>query len=218
MDFSHFLHSSIPQTEKLVQFGFKQRDNEFVLEKEISREFYVKIFISPSKITAQVFESETDEKYVLLDVQSAKGAFVGAMREQIRMLMKQIQDECFICEDLKERYVQWIAAELGVTGDYPWEDDDTSAVFRCQNGKWFALVMHIKFKNLGFESEEPVWAVNLKADAEKILEITDKKSVFPAWHMNKKYWITVVLTSVTDFEKLKALTLRSKELVEKKKK
>lgn len=215
MDFSHLLHSSIPQKEKLIQYGFSQNGEDFVLKQNLSEEFYAIVKISPSKITAQVFEVETDEKYALLDVQSATGAFVGALREQVAEHVKKIHESCFTCADLKEQYVQWMKDELGVTGDYPWEDDNTSAVYRCQNGKWFALVMRIKFKNLGFESDEPVWAVNLKADADMIPEITDKKSVFPAWHMNKKYWITVILTAVTDFEKLKKLTLQSKELVEK---
>ena len=75
--------------------------------------------------------------------------------------------------------------------------------------------MNIKFKNLGFESEEPVWAVNLKA--ENVDSIADKKTVFPAYHMNKKYWITVLLTSVTDFDLLCSLTEKSYNLVKKKK-
>ena len=77
--------------------------------------------------------------------------------------------------------------------------------------------MKIKFKNLGFASEEGVWAVNLKADSEQIPQLVDQKSIFPAYHMNKKYWITILLTAVTDFEKLCDLTCQSYALVEKKK-
>ena len=73
--------------------------------------------------------------------------------------------------------------------------------------------MQIKFKNLGFESDEPVWVVNLKA--ENVEAISDKKSIFPAYHMNKKYWITVLLTAVTDFENLCELTKKSFALVQK---
>ncbi len=35
--------------------------------------------------------------------------------------------------------------------------------------------MKIKFKNLGFANEEPVWAVNLKADPEQIPQLVDQK-------------------------------------------
>ena len=73
--------------------------------------------------------------------------------------------------------------------------------------------MRIGFKKLGIESDEPVWVVNLKADAEKIPELVDSNTIFPAWHMNKKYWITVILTTITDFNQLCKLTERSFELV-----
>lgn len=216
MDFSHILHSSIPQNEKLIKYGFEKTAEGYSLKKDINDEFYAVIAISDNHLSAEAFEIETDEKYVLLDVQSAQGAFVGGLREQIRNLIDDIKDNCFISNDLKKLYVEWLEQEVGVKGDYPWEDDNSSAVYRCKNNKWFGLIMHIKFKNLGFESDAPVWAVNLKADKDKIPELVDNKSIFPAWHMNKKYWITIILTAVTDFEKLKELTLRSKALVEKK--
>lgn len=216
MDFSHYLLSSLPLKERLLSFGFIESDNLLLLKRALNEDFYVLISISSSEFSAFVFETSTDEKYDLFDVPSAKGAFVGKIREQVSLLVRKIHNSCFQSSDLKSPYVEWIKNHLGIEGDYPWEDDSSSAVYRCKNGKWFALVMRIKFKNLGFSSDEPVWVVNLKTDAEKIPELVDKKSIFPAWHMNKKYWITVILTPLTDFEKLKVLTLRSKELVESK--
>ena len=75
-------------------------------------------------------------------------------------------------------------------------------------------MMKIKYKQLGVGSgDENVWVVNLKHDADDIPDVVDRHSIFPAWHMSKKHWITVLLTAVTDFEKLCELTLRSFELV-----
>ena len=56
----------------------------------------------------------------------------------------------------------------------------------------------------------------MKAAQDEIPNLIDKKSIFPAWHMNKKHWITVLLTAATDFEKLCELTQKSFELVSKK--
>ena len=216
MNFNHLLLTSIPQTEKLVAYGFEQKDDRFVLKKNLNAEFYAVVSFSKNELNAEVFETETGEKYFLIDVKTAHGTFVNSLRGMVTDLMNQIASACFTNADVKSQYVDFLENELATKGDYPWEGDITSAVYRCKNQKWFALVMKIKFKNLGFESEEPVWAVNLKTDAEKISDLVDRKSIFPAYHMNKKYWITVVLTSVTDFEKLKQLTLRSRELVENK--
>ena len=78
--------------------------------------------------------------------------------------------------------------------------------------------MKIKYRQIGLASDEEVFVVNLKAESDVIPEIIDRKSIFPAWHMNKKHWITVLLTAATDFEKLCALTEQSHNQVEKKSK
>ena len=204
----------IPQ--KLLEFGF-EKDNSvnagnYILKRDLDNsDFYVRIEISESEITAQAFEKETDERYTLLDVVSANGAFVGQLREKIRKLMEEIQATCFENTDICQKYVDYIKAKFGAEQEYPWEDE--ASVFRCPNGKWFGLLMRIGFIKLGIESDEPVWVVNLKADAEKIPELVNHKTIFPAWHMNKKYWITVILTTITDFELLCKLTEQSFDLV-----
>ena len=35
--------------------------------------------------------------------------------------------------------------------------------------------------------------LNVKIDKDKIPELVNKKGYFPAYHMNKKYWITMTL-------------------------
>ena len=216
MDYSYILNTSLPQKEKLLDFGFSEAGGSLVLKKEIAGgQFYAEIKLSENTLAADVFETSTNEKYVLFNVASAQGAFVGQIRSEVQDLIEEIRAECFISQDIKENYVDFLHSYFNAPGDNPWaeEPDNSSTVYRCPNNKWFALVMQIKFKNLGFESDEPVWVVNLKA--ENVEAISDKKSIFPAYHMNKKYWITVLLTAVTDFEKLCELTKKSFALVQK---
>ena len=216
MDYSYILNTSVPQKEKLLAYGFTEADGNLVVKKEIAdSQFYAEIKLSEKTLTADVFETATDEKYVLFNVASAHGAFVGQIRSEVQNVIEEIRDKCFISRDIKEKYVDFLHSYFNAPGDNPWAEEpfNSSTVYRCPNNKWFALIMQIKFKNLGFESDEPVWIVNLKA--EKVESITDKKSIFPAYHMNKKYWITVLLTAVTDFEKLCELTKKSFALVQK---
>jgi len=216
MNYSHFLNKASLNPQKLSAYGFVQEGDDFILRKEIPQTgFYAIIKITKTEITVHAYETATDEKYVLLDVASASGAFVGDLRKKVSELMDDFFKACFETADLKERYVEFLEKEFGVKGEFPWED--SASVYRCPNGKWFGLLMQPTFKKLGFESDEPVWCVNLKADEKKIPELVDRKSIFPAWHMNKKYWITVILTSVTSFDQLQELTRRSYELVMKKK-
>lgn len=216
MNFNHLLLTSFPQKNLLLEYGFQKEGNLLVLNRKLDEEFYAVFTFDFQNLTAEVFENQTGEKYALLDVKTAHGEFVSSIREKVSIMIEEIIQKCSENRDLKSEYIDFLEKELSTKGEYPWENESSYSVYRCENQKWFALVMKIKFKNLGFESEEPVWVVNLKADAEKIPELVDGKSIFPAWHMNKKYWITVLLTSVTDFDTLKKLTLRSKELVEKK--
>ena len=216
MNYSYILNTSVPQKEKLLAYGFTEADGNLVVKKEIAdSQFYAEIKLSEKTLTADVFETATDEKYVLFNVASAQGAFVGQIRSEVQNVIEEIRDKCFISRDIKEKYVDFLHSYFNAPGDNPWAEEpyNSSTVYRCPNNKWFALIMQIKFKNLGFESDDPVWAVNLKA--EKVESITDKKSIFPAYHMNKKYWITVLLTAVTDFEKLCELTKKSFALVQK---
>ncbi len=216
MDYSYILNTSVPQKDKLLAFGFLEADGRMVLKKEIAGgQFYAEIKLSDKNLSADVYETATNEKYVLFNVASAQGAFVGQIRSEVRDVIEEIREKCFICQDIKEKYLDFLHSYFNAPGDTPWEEqgDNSSTVYRCPNNKWFALVMQIKFKNLGFASDEPVWAVNLKA--ENVEAITDKKSIFPAYHMNKKYWITVLLTAVTDFDKLCELTKKSYALVQK---
>ena len=197
-------------------FGFRKTDSNYVLERKLDEEFFCRIILDRDNLDAWVFESATGEKYDLLDVKSARGSFVAEIRSRVKKLVEQVVLECFLSQDLHQPYVRWLEDELEIKGDFPWEEE-TYSVYRCLNDKWFALIMRIKYSNLGFESHEPVWVVNLKADQKEIQKLVDRRSIFPAWHMNKKNWITVLLTSATDFKRLKELTLESKSLVERKK-
>lgn len=230
MDFSYLLINAVPDFNKLLDYGFSEQNGILSLKKEIpGTDFYGLIIISLKNtegklssemekefISAEVYETETNEKYALLDVKSAKGAFVGMLRDKVNSIMNEILSTCFYIEDLKDRFVRWLKEEVRVGEDFPW--NDSASVYRCENQKWFALVMEVKYKSLGLESDSTVWCVNLKADPLVIPSLIDNKSIFPAYHMSKKHWITVMLTAVTDFEKLKELTVESKNLVEDKKK
>jgi len=217
MDYSHLLRSSVPQIARLEAYGFSRNGSVFTLKKNVPQtDFYCVILIENGNVSAQVYDSLTDDRYALFDMVSANGAFIGELRTKVGEIVNEIREKCFESRDLHEQYLSHLLETYQCVEEFPWEGSDEYSVFRCKNNKWFALMMKIPFKCLGFQSDEKVWVVNLKADADLIPSIVDKNSVFPAYHMNKKYWITVLLTAVTDFEKLCQLTERSHQLVESK--
>ena len=64
--------------------------------------------------------------------------------------------------------------------------------------------------------EEIVEVANLKADPEEIPALTQEEGIFPAWHMNKKHWISVILDDTLPDERVMELIRSSRWLVEKK--
>ena len=94
----------------------------------------------------------------------------------------------------REDFFEYCSTEYGAEPDYPFEKDFETAVFRhIDNQKWYALVMKLSRKKFGQESEEIVDVVNLKQPIEIFGSFGKDDGVYPAYHMNKLHWISVLL-------------------------
>ena len=62
-----------------------------------------------------------------------------------------------------------------------------------ENRKWYALVMRVSRRKFGFDSDEVVDVVNLKLPPEMFGSFGAADGVYPAYHMNKFHWISVLL-------------------------
>ena len=78
--------------------------------------------------------------------------------------------------------------------DYPFEENFETAVMRhTDNRKWYAIVMNVSRRKFGFESDEVIDVVNLKLPTEMFGSFGAPDGVYPAYHMNKLHWISVLL-------------------------
>ena len=217
MDYSYIFRSAKIKKDSLEATGFATSDDStYTMSKAVSGGAFkadITLSLTDQTLTANLFDTATGEKYALFDMPSSHGAFVASLREEVQMIIDEIRAKCFESKDLKDDYISWIKTQFGAEPDFPWPDTPDYCVSRCPNKKWFALIMKIKYRQLGLTGDEAVWVVNMKASQDAIPTLIDRKSIFPAWHMNKKHWITVLLTAATDFEKLCELTQKSYELV-----
>lgn len=96
-------------------------------------------------------------------------------------------------------------------------DDDTTAVFRHDdNRKWFAVIMNIPASKLGLYGDKNVDIVNLKCDPLLTASLFKEGGIFPAYHMNKEKWISVLLDGSVEEDKIKWLVELSFNLTAKK--
>lgn len=106
-----------------------------------------------------------------------------------------------------------ILENYAAANDFPWISNPTYEVFRSANSKkWFALVMEIPRSRLGLQGEDIVTVLNLKCDPLLIGSLRTEPGFFPAYHMNKEHWISVLL-DVVDDDKLRFLIDMSWELI-----
>ena len=101
---------------------------------------------------------------------------------------------------------KYITETYGAMADFPWISAPSYAVYRHEsNKKWFAVVMDIPESKLGLSGDKNISVVNLKNDPIMIGSLLNDAGIFPAYHMNKSYWITVLLDGSVDVDKLKWL-------------
>ena len=99
----------------------------------------------------------------------------------------------------KQSFLEYCLDIYSTSPDYPFEEDFETAVLRHEgNRKWYALVMTISRRKLGIDNDEIVDVVNLKLPAEMFGSFGASDGVYPAYHMNKLHWISVILPDAPD--------------------
>lgn len=99
----------------------------------------------------------------------------------------------------KQSFLDYCLGTFGTSPDYPFDEDFETAVLRhADNRKWFALLMKVSRRKFGFDSDETVDIVNLKLPVEMFGSFGKADGVYPAYHMNKLHWISVLLPDATD--------------------
>ena len=94
----------------------------------------------------------------------------------------------------KQSFLSYCSGTYGTSPDYPFEEDFETAVLRHnENRKWYALAMRVSRRKFGFDSDEVIDVVNLKQPVEMFGSFGAADGVYPAYHMNKLHWISVLL-------------------------
>ncbi len=118
---------------------------------------------------------------------------------------------------LRGTVLKYALEQYGTQPEYPWDNSPDSAVLRhTVGGKWYGLIMSVPKCKFGFSDDEPVDVLNLKCDPIMSGSMRLNSGIFPAYHMNKEHWISVLLDGTADKELIKMLIDASYELTAKK--
>ena len=99
----------------------------------------------------------------------------------------------------QQTFLNYCLNTYGTTPDYPFADGLETAVLRhADNRKWYAIMMRVSRRKFGIDSDEVVDVVNLKLPLEMFGSFGAADGVYPAYHMNKLHWISVLLPDAAE--------------------
>jgi predicted DNA-binding protein (MmcQ/YjbR family) len=94
----------------------------------------------------------------------------------------------------KQQFLSYCLNTYNTSPDYPFDEDFETEVLRhADNRKWYAIVMRVSRRKFGIDSDEVIDVVNLKLPTEMFGSFGAADGVYPAYHMNKLHWISVLL-------------------------
>ena len=206
--------------EKARAYGFVKNGEVWTYSLQILQgDFIMTVSITADNVSFQVFDHETADLYPQVHMESMRGSFVGNVREACLGILYQIRKACFEVQDFifpqTKRIMTQVQEKYGNQLEYLWEKSPDTAVLRHEdNQKWYAVLMRISWDKLEKGREGLMEAVNLKHD--QVADLLLKKGIYPAFHMNKRYWISVALDATLSDEEVLELIERSWNLTIKK--
>ena len=205
-----------PDITKLVTYGFVRNENSYEYSRMICNDtMRVLIRVTPpSSISGRVYD-EFDEEYVAFRPEGARGEFAANVRREYLQLLEDIAESCYhsvaFVSDQANRLCDHILASYHDEPEYIFEKFPGYAVFRHENKKWYGLIAELTPEQIeGLDHKAEV--INLKADPADVPSLQKMKGVYPAFHMNRKNWISVVLDGTLSDEQICELLAKSYDM------
>lgn len=93
----------------------------------------------------------------------------------------------------------YIESTYDTKAEYLWAKYPDYAVFRHKkNRKWFAILMHVTYKQVGLSGDGSMDILDVKLDSEKVDFLKQQEGYLPAYHMNKRNWLSICLDQVLE--------------------
>ena len=201
--------------EKLLQYGFREEAEKLIYRKEIlDSSFLIEIVFVDSQLLVEVYDLEFDEVYSLYSVDSAVGETVQNIREHVENLLRSILGLADQSGKIGSEVIDY-CNKYGGNHVNPFKKHPDILAFVNEKNKWYALLSDVEYNKLNKNTDitTKVKILNLKYPTDNILYIIDNQNIFPAYHMNKKHWISIVLDKNIKLETIKELIDISYSLV-----
>ncbi len=200
-------HKKLNQ-KKLLDYGFIKSGNDYIYSTDVMGDAFCLIIkvTTSNEIKTKLIEKATNEIYTLHLAKSAVGDFVGQIREEYNKILEDITSKCFDTYIFESEYtykvINYALKKYGDKEEYLWPKFPRNAVCRRKdNKKWYLAILSVNGTKLGLK-DEIVEVLDIRAPKEEVPELLKLKHIYPAYHMNKKNWITIVLDPSCPIEEI----------------
>ena len=194
--------------EKLLQYGFKEEAEKLIYRKKIlDSSFLIEIVFVDGQFLIEVYDLEFDEIYFLFSVDSAIGEIVQNIRESVEEILSSTLGLADESGKISSEIIDYCNNKYGGNHVNPFKKHPDILAFVNEKNKWYALLLDVEYNKLNKISNiiTKVKILNVKYLTDNISDIIDNKNIFPAYHMNKKHWISIVLDKNIKLETIKEL-------------
>ena len=189
--------------EELLSYGFiKDKDIYKYSKKIMNDSFKINIEITQAgQVSGKIYDLEADSEYTAFRIKDNVGGFANSIKEEYQKILKDIKSKCFkevyfssLQSNQANRITDLIISLYHDRPEFLWANYPGYGIFRnASNKKWYAGIMNVSKLKLAQNEDLEVAILNVKQDFQKIPDLLKKKGFYPAYHMNKKNWVTIIL-------------------------
>ena len=193
---------------KLIAYGFEKQVGQYIYHTIMMDVFNVEIHVDEEgNLSGKLYDMESGEEYVNHRIKQQTGEFVSKMREAYFEILYDIVTNCYDAQPFignqSNRIAVYLKETYGTTPEFLWKKYPGHGVFRnTQNQKWYGIILNIHASKIMNEDKE-IEILDVKIKPEQLEELLNKPGYYPAYHMNKKNWITLVLDETLSDEEIK---------------
>lgn len=193
---------------KLITYGFQKIDENYQYSKNIlDNSFRIDITIFENgNVKGKVFDYSFQEEYTNFRISHMTGGFSEKIKSIFTDLLNDIRKNCTFSvpflSDQSNRITKLIKEKYNDNPIFEWKKFPRYALFKnSTTNKWYGVIMDLDKSKLDSNSSGEVQIIDIKLDKNKVQDLLDREGFFPAYHMNKKNWITILLDdTVSDNE------------------
>ncbi len=196
-----FFHLKKPNLKALQEYGFQPKEGGYTwVTSIVDNSFILRVNVSNlGQVQIEVQDAETKDPYTLYATK-ASGEYVKSVRMALEEILQEIANTCFVSNVFQspqsQAVIEYIENQYQATLEFLWEKYPDVAIWRhSDNNKWFGLIARLPLSKLGLDVQEEGEILVLHWPKELIQQEVQaqEKDAYPAWHMNKTHWYSVIL-------------------------